>query len=73
MWPYFFDMRPGNCQTNFKKEMRGKSCPEPKWDMRRAEGKYLRIKRILKRQGDGLLDESLRWRSAARVATPALS
>jgi len=35
--------------------------------------KYLRIKRILKLQGDGLLDESLRWRSVAKIAAPALS
>ena len=34
--------------------------------------KYLRIKRILKLQGDGLLDESLRWRSI-KVAAPAVS
>ncbi len=35
--------------------------------------KYLRIKRILKLQGEGLLDESLRWRSIARVAAPTVS
>ena len=32
--------------------------------------KYLRIKRILKLQGDGLLDQSLRWRAATPVAVP---